>query len=115
VLREARSAHDRSRQDVAERAGCSAGYVHKLESDKVATPSPRVGAGLADALGLAYDLLMSSPGCDAPADTSAGPVVAGAIKRDRSAPIVELLEHLRREVRALRVLLDPTASPVRVD
>jgi transcriptional regulator with XRE-family HTH domain len=37
LLRETRAAHDLTLEDVATSAGCSAGYVHKLEADRVRT------------------------------------------------------------------------------
>jgi len=109
LLRGARAAHALSLHDVAERAGCSSGYVHKLESDKVRTPSPRVLAGLGDALGLAYRDLMSAAGYDEPAavDERTRTAVAGAVKRASNAHIVELLEQLQRDVREIRRLVEP--------
>ena len=38
TLRDTRAAHDLSLQQVADRAGCSPGYVHKLEMDRVRKP-----------------------------------------------------------------------------
>jgi transcriptional regulator with XRE-family HTH domain len=106
VLGEARAAHDLSLQEVADRAGCSPGYVHKLEADRVRTPSPRVLAGLADALGLAYPELMSAAGYDEPAPKPAAPARgASAVKRYSNAHIVELLEQLQRDVSEIRARL----------
>jgi transcriptional regulator with XRE-family HTH domain len=106
LLHEARGAHDLSLQEVAERAGCSPGYVHKLEADKVRTPSPRVLAGLADALGLAYPDLMRAAGYDDTATRdSASRRPAGAVKRYSNAHIVELLEQLQRDVDEIKSTL----------
>ena len=82
VLKEARAAHDLSQQEVAQRAGCSAGYVHKLETDHVRTPSPRVLAGLAEALGLAYGELMRAAGYD---QTEGGPPAPELPRRRRAS------------------------------
>jgi transcriptional regulator with XRE-family HTH domain len=112
MLRAARAAHALSLHAVAERAGCSSGYVHKLESDKVRTPSPRVLAGLGDALGLPYRDLMTVAGYDEPAavDARTRPAVVGAIKHASNAHIVELLEQLQRDVQEIRLLVAPTAG-----
>lgn len=104
LLKEARAAHDLSLQDVAQRAGCSAGYVHKLEMGRVRTPSPRVLAGLAEALGLAYADLMGAAGYKQ-LEASAPASVPGAVKRYSNAHIVELLEQLQRDVREVKSLL----------
>jgi len=101
-LAAARAAHGLSLQEVATRAGCSSGYVHKLEGDLVHTPSPRVLAGLADALGLPYAVLMTAAGYDAVPGVDVSPRVPGAIKRYSNAHIVELLEQLQRDVDMLK-------------
>jgi transcriptional regulator with XRE-family HTH domain len=106
LLREARLAHDLSLQEVAVQAGCSAGYVHKLEADRVRTPSPRVLARLAAALGLGYGDLMAAAGYDRPpAGDDARPERAMAVKRYSNAHIVDLLEALQRDVDELKSLL----------
>jgi transcriptional regulator with XRE-family HTH domain len=108
VLREARTDHDLTLQDVAGRARCSPGYVHKLEADRVHTPSPRVLAGLAEALGLPYPQLMTAAGYEPPnvGDEATRPGLAGAVKRYSNAHIVELLEQLQSDVRELRRQLE---------
>jgi transcriptional regulator with XRE-family HTH domain len=107
MLRDARTAHALSLHEVADRAGCSSGYVHKLEMDRVRTPSPRVLARLAEALGLAYGELMDAAGYDpddnGPPTSPPGP--PGAVKRYSNAHIVELLEALQRDVGELKSLL----------
>jgi len=105
ILRESRTAHDLSMQQVADRAGCSPGYVHKLEMDRVRTPSPRVLAGLAEALGLGYGQLMDAAGYEPPDATPPPPAIPGAVKRYSNAHIVELIEQLQAEVREIRELL----------
>ena len=107
LLHQSRTNHDLTLQDVAGRAGCSPGYVHKLEADRVRTPSPRVLAGLGRALGLGYAQLMAAAGYD-PAgdgDPDTTPAVPGAIKRYSNAHIVELLEQIQRDLTDLRARL----------
>lgn len=99
-LAEARRDLGMSLQDVAEQAGCSTAYVHKLEQDRVRTPSPRVLAGLARALGLDYGVLMGAAGYQAPSPEKPGS--SPAVSRFSNAHIVELLEALVAEVGALR-------------
>ncbi len=110
TIRAARSAHDLSLQQVAERAGCSQGYVHKLEMDRVRTPSPRVLAGLAEALGLSYDELMKAADYQPTATTATPPAMPGAIKRYSNAHIVTLLEEIQTELRQVHELLAMTTS-----
>jgi len=110
ILRDARTAHGLSQQDVAERARCSAGYVHKLEMDRVRTPSPRVLSGLAEALAISYGELMRAAGYEQhdtgpPADT-----IPGAVKRYSNAHIVQLLEQLQAEVRQIHQLTAALAN-----
>jgi transcriptional regulator with XRE-family HTH domain len=103
MLRESREGLGLSLHEVADRAGCSSGYVHKLEMNRVRTPSPRVLAGLAEALGLSYPGLMRAAGygphVDAPATRP------GAVKRFSNAHIVELLETLQRDVDEMKSML----------
>lgn len=104
TLRAARTAHDLSLQEVAQRAGCSSAYVHKLEMDRVRTPSPRVLAGLAEALGLTYGELMTAAGYDPTEHSPAPHKPPGAIKRYSNAHIVQLLEELQQQMRELHQL-----------
>lgn len=104
MLRETRAGLALSMQDVAERAGCSAGYVHKLEMNRVRTPSPRVLAGLAEALGVSYQQLMAAAGYE-PGDKPSAPGRPGAVKRYSNAHIVELLEALQHDMAEVRNLL----------
>ena len=105
ILKDARTAHDLSLQQVADRAGCSPGYVHKLEADRVRTPSPRVLAGLAEALALDYPELMHAAGYEQPDATRPAPAVPGAVKRYSNAHIVALLEELQQQVHDLHELV----------
>jgi transcriptional regulator with XRE-family HTH domain len=107
LLAGARAAHDLSLQEVAVGAGCSSGYVHKLEADLVHTPSPRVLAGLAAALGLTYGDMMTAAGYDVPPSHEGGsPKVPTAIKRYSNAHIVELLERLQDDMGQVRSMLE---------
>lgn len=104
ILRDSRSAHGLSMQEVAQRAGCSPGYVHKLEMDRVRTPSPRVLAALAEALGLSYGELMRAVGYEQSGSEQPAPTTPGAVKRYSNAHIVQLLEQLQAEVRQIHEL-----------
>jgi transcriptional regulator with XRE-family HTH domain len=86
---------------VAEEAGCSTAYVHKLEQDRVRTPSPRVLAGLARTLGLDYGVVMSTAGYEAPSPEGPDSPHAAAA-RFSNAHIVQLLETLVADVAELR-------------
>lgn len=108
MLKDARAAHGLSQQEVAQRAGCSTGYVHKLESDRVRTPSPRVLAGLAEALALSYGDLMQAAGYDQLERSQPASGLPGAVKRYSNAHIVELLEQLQGDIREIKTLLAST-------
>lgn len=99
LLSEARAALGASLHEVAERAGCSPAYVHKLELGRVRSPSPRVLAGLARSLGIDYALLMIGAGYQAPTAVEAGDP---EVPRFSNAHIVQLLENLVAEVGELR-------------
>jgi transcriptional regulator with XRE-family HTH domain len=105
LLSETRAAHDLSLQEVASGAGCSPGYVHKLEADRVRSPSPRVLAGLASALGVAYSELMTAAGYETPLGRPESPSPPAAIKRYSNAEIVHLLEQLQLDVNEIKAAL----------
>ena len=108
MLADARAALGMSLQEVAEGAGCSTAYVHKLEQGRVRTPSPRVLGGLARALALDYGGVMGAAGYDAPSPQAvASPPVA---PRFSNAHIVQLLEALQADVTRLRKDLDRLAA-----
>ena len=109
TLRGSRAAHDLSLQQVADRARCSPGYVHKLEMDRVRTPSPRVLARLAEALGLDYGELMTAAGYDQ-VESTLPPAIPGAVKRYSNAHIVQLLEDIQTELRQIRELTAAIAA-----
>jgi transcriptional regulator with XRE-family HTH domain len=108
LLHTGRSALNLSLQQTADRAGCSPGYIHKLEADKVQSPSPHVLSGLSEALGISYDELMRA----------AGYATSGANKNDkvRTSPrfsnmhIVAMIEELQMEVRSIRALLEESQT-----
>jgi transcriptional regulator with XRE-family HTH domain len=101
LLGEARTRLGASLQDVAEKSGCSAAYVHKLEQDRVRTPSPRVLARLAQTLGLDYAVVMRAVGYEA--EPGGGvPAPPTAVARFSNAHIVQLLEGIAAEVAGLR-------------
>jgi transcriptional regulator with XRE-family HTH domain len=104
ILRDSRTAHDLSLQQVSDRAGCSPGYVRKLETDLVRTPSPRVLARLAEALALSYAELMNAAGYEQAENTPPPSTIPGAVKRYSNAHIVQLLEELQQQVRQLHEL-----------
>jgi len=109
LLSEARAALGVSLQDVADSAGCSSAYVHKLEQDRVRTPSPRVLAGLTKALGLEYGTVMQAVGY-VPAKTEAAAAEPAALNRFSNAHIVHLLEELKSDVAALSRLVSEVGS-----
>ena len=76
LLLDARSARGAPLHVVAEGAGCSTAYVHKLEQGRVRSPSPRVLAGLARTLGLGYDELMRGAGYGPSPPSGEAPPVA---------------------------------------
>lgn len=100
MLAGARTVAALSLHQVADGAGCSTAYVHKLEQDRVRTPSPRVLAGLAQTLGLDYGSVMQAAGYDPPA--SPGPAGLPKAPRFSNAHIVELLESVRAELAEVR-------------
>ncbi|HEV3280392.1 MAG TPA: helix-turn-helix transcriptional regulator [Acidimicrobiales bacterium] len=108
LLHDSRATLGISLQEVAEHAGCSTAYVHKLEQDRVRTPSPRVLAGLARTLGIDYGLVMRTAGYDPPSQHD--PDAAPAVARFSNAHIVQVLEALRADVAELKQDLDRLAS-----
>jgi transcriptional regulator with XRE-family HTH domain len=109
LLSEARTALGASLQDVADSAGCSSAYVHKLEQDRVRTPSPRVLAGLTKALGLEYDTVMQTVGY-VPAKAEAAAAEPATLNRFSNAHIVHLLEELKSDVATLSRLVAEVGS-----
>jgi transcriptional regulator with XRE-family HTH domain len=107
MLHSARTGFSLSLQEVAVRAGCSGGYVHKLEADRVKTPSPRVLARLAEALGLDYGVLMTATGYAAEVAVAEDEKRPGAVKRFSNAHIVELLEGIQRDIREIKAHIGP--------
>ncbi|MBX6767743.1 MAG: helix-turn-helix transcriptional regulator [Actinomadura rubrobrunea] len=104
-LAEAREALGLSLQAAAERAGISHGYLFKLESGYVSTPSPRVLHRLAEVLDVDYWELMELADYPVPGD--------GAVRspQENSSPkeieqslqrMASLLEEMARELRRIR-------------
>ncbi|WP_159047842.1 helix-turn-helix domain-containing protein [Streptomyces sp. WM6378] len=77
-IRAAREARGRSTQSAAAEAEISSGYLFKLESGYVGTPSPRVLHRLAQVLGLDYWELMGLAGYVVPDGAGAPSAVAAA-------------------------------------
>jgi transcriptional regulator with XRE-family HTH domain len=106
-LREARLARGLSLEATAELARCSTSYVHKLELDRVKTPSPRVLDRLASALGIDYSGLMAAAGYrPAAEDKPARPVKRIPVDEAPSnATILRVLLDVRREVASIKTLV----------
>jgi DNA-binding XRE family transcriptional regulator len=103
-LRGAREELGLSTQELAKRAKISPGYLFKLESGAVGTPSPRVLHRLAGVAGVPYVTLMQLAGYVMPEGAPAPPPPKR--KSGEPAPdngrIVELLHGLREELAELR-------------
>ncbi|WP_447041552.1 helix-turn-helix domain-containing protein [Streptomyces sp. DSM 118878] len=122
-MRAAREAQGRSTQSAAADAEISSGYLFKLESGFVGTPSPRVLHRLAQVLGLDYWELMGLAGYvvpdgvevpdasgEAPFRPSAPPVSPSSAPSAPSAPdalgrIADALEGIRDELVMIRQAL----------
>jgi transcriptional regulator with XRE-family HTH domain len=122
-MRAAREAQSRSTQSAATEAEISSGYLFKLESGYVGTPSPRVLHRLAQVLGLDYWELMGLAGYVVPEGASGGMadrvsggvsdrVPDGAPAPDALGRIADALEGIRDELGMIRRALPPgeTAS-----
>ena len=105
-IRGARERLGLSTQVAAERAQISTGYLNKLETGQVGSPSPRVLHRLASVLEIDYWTLMRLAEYVAPDYDGAGERMPDLPPAGGPAPtnarIVELLETLIEEVRALR-------------
>jgi len=84
----------------------SPGYLHKLESGRVRSPSPHVLQRLAGTLTVPYAELMRLAGYVLPAGTAAVPAPAPARRRPAGVAtneeLLRALERLSDEVRTLR-------------
>lgn len=107
-LRDARDGRQLSVQAAASQAKISTGYLHKLESGIVGTPSPRVLERVAGALGLPYWTLMRLAGYVPEGDEpeNIAPEPAETVDRSREAlptneRVVELLEAIRVDLAEL--------------
>ncbi|WP_169809434.1 helix-turn-helix domain-containing protein [Actinomadura chibensis] len=109
TLRAARESRRLSTQAAAAAADISTGYLFKLESGFVGTPSPRVLHRLAGVLDLGYWQLMELAGYvvpDAGADADAGRPAAPAPPPDPLLRIAESLEAIRDELTTVRKILE---------
>jgi len=70
-LSEVRAMRAMSLREVAEKAGISTAYLHKLEQGQVGAPSPHVLYALADVLDAPYSTLMQLAGYVVPNDSAA--------------------------------------------
>jgi transcriptional regulator with XRE-family HTH domain len=106
-LRGAREQHGLSTQELARRAQISPGYLFKLESGAVGTPSPRVLHRLAEQTGVNYWTLMELAGYVVPDEAGSRTSTPPKRKPGRepapdNARIVELLQGLQAELAELR-------------
>lgn len=109
-MRAAREAQSRSTQSAAAEAEISSGYLFKLESGYVGTPSPRVLHRLAQVLGLDYWELMGLAGYvvpDGPGVPLAAPEAPGQPAPDALGRIADALEGIRDELGMIRQVLGP--------
>ncbi|MFC4054620.1 helix-turn-helix domain-containing protein [Actinomadura syzygii] len=109
TLRAAREARRLSTQAAAAAADISTGYLFKLESGFVGTPSPRVLHRLAGVLDLGYWQLMELAGYvvpDAGAEAGTGSQAAPAPAPDPILRIAESLEAIRDELITVRKILE---------
>jgi transcriptional regulator with XRE-family HTH domain len=111
-IRDARLAAGLSLETTAERAGCSTSYVHKLELDRVESPSPRVLERLATVLQIDYGVLMRQAGYRMASQGKAGQSglsnQAQAPGDPTNATILRVLMDVRRELAAVKAILtDP--------
>jgi transcriptional regulator with XRE-family HTH domain len=111
-IRAARENLQLSTQAAAEAAEISSGYLFKLESGYVGTPSPRVLHRLSGVLGINYWHLMELAGYMVPADDTtpavaapAAPAPADPVPADPAdvlQHIAEILGEIRDEMRGMR-------------
>lgn len=105
-IRSARESRQLSTQAAAEQAGISPGYLFKLESGYVGTPSPRVLHRLSEVLGIGYWELTGLAGYMVPdGHTAAKPPPADPLDR-----VAGLLEEIRDELAAIRKRLENPAD-----
>ena len=99
-----------STQAAAAQAEISPGYLFKLESGYVGTPSPRVLHRLSGVLGINYWQLMDLAGYVVPADHGVPAVAGTAAPLDPLERIARVLEDIRDEVRGIRNRLETTPT-----
>jgi transcriptional regulator with XRE-family HTH domain len=106
-IRAAREAKELSTQAAAASARISPGYLFKLESGLVGTPSPRVLHRVGGVLDIGYWELMRLAGYATPGDEDMPPAQAHEEGDEMQEPptnerIVELLEAIRAELAEVR-------------
>jgi transcriptional regulator with XRE-family HTH domain len=111
-LREARAARELTLESVASEAGISTAYLHKLEGDRVDSPSPRILLRLARALDVPYRRLMQlagyvmPEGAEAPADDRPRRSRVGTTNADLAGILERVLERLDDLTRTQLALID---------
>ena len=103
MLKEARSQKTLTIADVAARAKCSVGYVHKLESDGVQNPSPKVLQRLSSALEIPYDRMTAATGYLPPATEKKAP--PSPVAGQSNADIAQLLRQILAELSVIKAAL----------
>jgi transcriptional regulator with XRE-family HTH domain len=106
TLRDARLATGLTLEATAANAGCSTSYVHKLELDRVKSPSPRVLERLAGVLKIDYTELMREAGyAAAPGQVEQPKPSKPAQTPDQqpsNATILRVLMDIRRDLAAVK-------------
>ncbi len=112
AVREARTLQGLTLEAAAGEAGISTAYLHKLEGDRVESPSPRVLLRLARALSMPYRQLMQlagyvmPEGADPPSGQRPRRARVGTTNADLAATLERVLERLDDLTRAQLALVD---------
>ena len=104
-LRTTRERLHLSTQSAAAQADISPGYLFKLESGYVGTPSPRVLYRLSQVLEINYWQLMNLAGYVVPEDYAIPAITATADPTDPLERIAAALEEIRDEIKGIRRFL----------
>ncbi len=105
-IRAARESLHLSTQAAAATADISPGYLFKLESGYVGTPSPRVLHRLSGVLGISYWNLMDLAGYAVPDDHAVPAVIPAATPAGPPSSIAKVLEEIRDELKGIRRQLE---------
>jgi transcriptional regulator with XRE-family HTH domain len=111
-LRAGRRARRLSLQSAADSANVSTAYLHKLEADRVRSPSPHVLLRLAQALGIPYAVLMDEAGYLLPDAEEGRMTTTRNVKTPTNARILEALERLSDDLGDVRRRQDDLARKV---